>query len=67
MSPPDDQRTVTVTIAQLKAFEAAVRERYSLLAVKMRADDAVTAAKEAYDRALDAELAATKALHGAKP
>jgi hypothetical protein len=71
---PDDQRTITVTIAQLKAFDAAVRTRYEARLKQIRASMALDAAKDEYDRALlgesdaiDAELAATKALHGANP
>lgn len=67
----DDQRTVTVTIATLKAYEAAVHKRESLRLARARASDALDAAKLAYERitldesnAIDEEIAATNALHG---
>jgi hypothetical protein len=66
----DDHRTVTVTVGTLKAFEAAVRARYEAGSARHDADRRLEAAKLEHDRAsraesdaIDAELAATRALH----
>jgi hypothetical protein len=68
---PDDQRTVTITVATLKAYEAAVHKRESARLHRARMSDALDAARLAYERAtldesnaIDAEIAATQALHG---
>lgn len=70
MRVDDDERMVTVTVAKLKAFKAAVRERARLLVAKERLAYALKAAEDAYraaalaeTNAVDAEIAATKALH----
>lgn len=72
MSPPDDsKRTVTVTVAKLKAFEGAVHARESQRYRKQEAWRLLDAAKLEYERAvlaesdaIDVEIAATNALHG---
>lgn len=70
----DDDRTVTVTVRELKAFEAAMFARMNAQLKVMRAADAVVAANNAHKKAhdeesaaIDAALAATEALHKGKP
>jgi hypothetical protein len=67
----DDNRTVTVTVSKLAAFEAAVRARYEARLKQIRASMALDVAKNEYERsllaesdAIDCELAACRALHG---
>lgn len=66
----DDQRTVTVTVAKLKAFEGAVIDRASARIRKERAGDAADKARLALEQAVrdeivasSLEIAATKALY----
>jgi hypothetical protein len=70
VSAQDDERIVTVKVATLKAYDAAVRARYEALVRRMGAVRQYDAAKMELERerlaesdAIDAELAATAALH----
>lgn len=74
MTDEADNRSITVTVAALKAYEAAVRARSTLAVEKMRASDTLDAAKLSYELAvaaesdaMDAELRAAATLHGRKP
>jgi len=51
----DDQRTVTTTVARLKAFEAATRAREDARLKAARASDALDVAKAELERARRAE------------
>jgi 16S rRNA U516 pseudouridylate synthase RsuA-like enzyme len=71
MEETDDQRTVTITVAKLKAYEEAVRKRYACAVSAKMAYDALEEAKAGLElarqqesMAIDAELKATAVLHG---
>ena len=69
MSEQTNDRVFLVTVTVLKKYENAVRARESLRTAKLRAGDALDAAKLAFERAcaaendaIDAELAAAAEL-----
>lgn len=71
MEETDDRRTVTVSVAKLKAYEDAVKKRYVCALSSKIAYDALEEARVGLElarqeesMAIDAELKATAVLHG---